>query len=87
MDFVLRRFKSLNVEWDWQTSVPTGPTGSMRHFKKKEREERKGERGERGRERGKEVGRKEGKTPPIGFIQFMAPDVDFIVRWLCRFTA
>lgn len=53
MDFVLRRFKSLNVEWDWQTSVPTGPTGSMRHFKKKE--------GKKGRERGEKEGGREGR--------------------------
>lgn len=59
--------------------MPTGPTGSIRHFFKKKE--------------GKEGGRREGgrkKIPPIGFIQFMAgcnPHVDFIERHLCRFTS
>lgn len=71
---ILQRFKSLKVKSEWQTQGPAGPAGSRRQVleRKEEKEERK----------------KEGKKiPPVGFIQFMASNIDFIVRQSHRFTA
>lgn len=71
---ILQRFKSLKVKSEWQTQGLAGPTGSMRQFL--ERKEGKKERKKDGK-----------KIPPVGFIQFMASNIDFIVRQSHRFTA
>lgn len=66
---ILQRFKSLKVKSEWQTQGPARSTGSMRQFS--ERKEEKKERKKEGEKK---------KIPPVGFIQFMASNIDLIVR-------